>query len=144
MINNTVLIYFQLIIIFTEIANVINNRPLTNDFDDLEALISNHFLLRNWEEKDGNICKQWKYRKYKALETSGNNNKAVLEKIATEVIVNSAHMPRKSKPAMENMFDHAQRYTPWNVATDNEVPQGGDSIKNKSCAEMSVKVYHNR
>ena len=49
LIKNTVITDFQLMTIFTEIKNTINNRPLTNvndDFDNLEILAPNHFLLR--------------------------------------------------------------------------------------------------
>ena len=48
MMKNTMLADFQLMTIFTEIENIINNCPLTDvsdDFDDLEALTPNHFLL---------------------------------------------------------------------------------------------------
>lgn len=33
---------------------------------------------------------------------------------------------------MENMFDRAPRYTPWNAATDNEIPQG----RGKECEDV--------
>lgn len=49
LIKNTVITGFQLMTIITEIKNIINNRPLTNvnnDFDSLEALTPNYFLLR--------------------------------------------------------------------------------------------------
>ena len=73
MIKKTVFTDFQFITIFTEIKNIINNRPLTNvsdDFDDLEVLAPHHFLLGKYNmkisanmkisivENDGKKCRQ--------------------------------------------------------------------------------------
>ena len=70
MIKNTVLTVFQLMTIFNEIENIINNRPLTHVidvFDKLEALTPNHFLLGKYNNMeisadDENVVsrKRWK------------------------------------------------------------------------------------
>ena len=55
MMKNTMLADFQLMTIFTEIENIINNCPLTDvsdDFDDLEALTPNHFLLGKYNNME--------------------------------------------------------------------------------------------
>ena len=73
MIKNTVLTDFQLMTIFTEIENIVNNRPITHvndDYDDLEALTPNHFLVGKYNmgsnnfgenvEADTSYRKRWK------------------------------------------------------------------------------------
>ena len=54
-IKDTVLTDFQLITTFTEIENILNNRPMTyvsDDINDLEPLTPNHFLLGRYNNDD--------------------------------------------------------------------------------------------
>ena len=48
-IKDRILTDFQMLTVFTEVENIVNNRPLTRNSDnvkDFEALTPNHFLIR--------------------------------------------------------------------------------------------------
>ena len=47
-IKDRILTDFQMLTLFSEVENIVNNRPLTylsEDHEDLEALTPNHFLI---------------------------------------------------------------------------------------------------
>ena len=77
-IRDRILTDFQTMTVFTEVENIVNNRPLTANSDnvkDFEALTPNHFLIgRNFcnnnhlgETRKSNLCSRKRWRQVQLL-----------------------------------------------------------------------------